>query len=386
MNFNDFEYHPSKLPTDSKELEEFWKQKEILFKEELKTLPQYQEYFKGFRPDCIEDFIKYYTSHKIYLLKSMERYIPYKIETKEMRYQQRTEQTFRIILQKKLFNMQCLWRAEKIEIPEIRLSMDFWYWEDHVEDCPFLEPVTEQEIEVMKMFLKSEDFVDRTQYWLSRWQDYEEMHYVDAEGFFEYLPEWYDFYDIHMGTTYIMDLPDIRGDKEEFYRKLVVKANRDEQLKKNGPAPPPTVGLPYLHTRHEDFTRFMQIAESEYVKILNKEFNRVIEANRFTEEDEDVEEAISLLREADHPIYMPGGLEWKEAIIKCGKQYINTIIANELDVVFESYQMLQDLKMTRSYDEQTLLEAYSHVELISIMENDVLRGRALNGEPRDFNF
>jgi hypothetical protein len=388
MNFNDFEYHPSKLPKDPKELDEFWKQKEIQFKEELKTLPQYLGYFKGVRPDCIEAFIKSYTSHKVYLLKRVEEYIPYKIETKEMRYQQRTERTFRIILQKKLFNIQCLWRAEKIEIPEIRLCADFYYWEDHVEDCPFLEPVTEQEIEVMKMFLRSDNYSDSTQHWLCRWQDYEDMHTVDEEGFLFYLPEWYDFYDIYMGTTYLMKLPNIRGDKESFYRKLTIQAYKDEQLKnkKDTPVLPPTIALSYLHARYEDFTRFMHVCENEYVKTLNKEFNKAREANRRTEEDEEVDEAIRLLEEAEQPVYMPGGLEWKEAIIKCGRQYINTIIADELDVVFESYQMLQDLKMTKSYDEKTLLEAYHQVKLINMMEEDILGGRELNGEPRDFNF
>ena len=61
------------------------------------------------------------------------------------------------ILQKKLFDMQCLWRAEKIIIPEINVSSDFRYWEANIFNCPFIEPVTENEIEIILKHLTKEE-------------------------------------------------------------------------------------------------------------------------------------------------------------------------------------------------------------------------------------
>ncbi len=43
------------------------------------------------------------------------------------------------IQQKKLFDAQCLWRAEQLDIPDIQICYDFMIWEKDILNCPFID-------------------------------------------------------------------------------------------------------------------------------------------------------------------------------------------------------------------------------------------------------
>ncbi len=387
MNFNNFEFHPSKLPADVHERQSFLEKKKQEFMKDLRENPRYKAFYDKYDPVSVDSFIVRYAAHKIRLIGSMDYYLELKDETKELRYRDRTEAIFWLIAQKKLFNMQCLWRAEKIEIPEVKITPHFDYWGNHIKECPFLDPVSSQEVEVMKQFLISNNYSDATQSWLCGWQDYNEITEQDENDDYDYMPEWYDFYDGRMGTGYLYKLPDIRGDKEDFYRSLVGKKNREER-EKNPPPPQPAYvpPPPRLFGNNDQINEFVSLYEDDYIKELqkgsSKQYKQIEE--KHTYEMDEIEEAIDLLSEAEYPVYMPGGLEWKEAIIKCGQQYINTIVASELDAVYEEYLMLHELGIRKNFTE--LEEEYRKDGLCKMIEDYMLEGRVLNGEPRDLNF
>ncbi|NJO68994.1 MAG: hypothetical protein HC830_06620 [Bacteroidetes bacterium] len=112
-----------------------------------------------------------YVRHKAHLA----RYYDTVIETsqkKVIRFRENAEKLIKIILQKKLFNLQLLWRAEQIQIKEISFSSEFRFWAEHISDCPFIPPVTQQELEVMKKFYGIENYDYILSYSAFEWQDY----------------------------------------------------------------------------------------------------------------------------------------------------------------------------------------------------------------------
>jgi len=77
-----------------------------------------------------------------------------------MQYQEEVNESFDLILHKKLFNLQLQWRAELVEIPQIRICGDFLFWKKRIRDCPFIDAVTSTEVEIMKRFLVDEQYVN----------------------------------------------------------------------------------------------------------------------------------------------------------------------------------------------------------------------------------
>src|SRR5665213_924310 len=84
--------------------------------EDLKNNSKYKEYFEQYRPDSIEEFIKSYSQQKgncwlrhgeMYLKLENDAHNWFRVEADKCLWE---------IQQKKLFNLQCLWRAEKIQL------------------------------------------------------------------------------------------------------------------------------------------------------------------------------------------------------------------------------------------------------------------------------
>ena len=111
-------------------------------KKDLETNPRYKEFFSRFRADSIPAFIDKIASDKAAC--EINGNAHKSLETgRILDPKERAEKGLWEIQQKKLFIKQCLWRAEKIELPDIKISYDFQYWEQNIKNCPFLEPVTE---------------------------------------------------------------------------------------------------------------------------------------------------------------------------------------------------------------------------------------------------
>lgn len=400
MRMEEWEYHQSKIPKNYPARSNFLDELEKKFEREiLENKSRYEDYFKPYDPASIDGFIKRYAEHKRGLVEHQEYQLQKLTETKELRYRERTEDAFRMIKQKKLFNMQLLWRAEQIKIPAIRISCDFQYWEEHIDECFFIEPVTEQEVSVMKQFLTDNNFSDTTKNWLIGWQDYDDLLIQDEEGDYDGMPEWYQFYDGRMGTGALLSLPDIRGVKEEEYADLARQEYHSEEKQQERIAaaaasgakpyvPPP----PMLHSSLESNNEFVNHFEDDYFREVQRGKwigDQVILGKNKKDyeplyDDEQVDDAIRLLNEADYPVYMPGGYEWSEAIVRCAQQYINKIISEEIDTLFEEYQMLLGIGI--GSPEKDYSAKYKSAGAVLIMEQFILRGREIKGEPKDFNF
>lgn len=387
MNFEDFKYHENNIKATHDEKQIFFEKLRDTFIEELKTQEKYQAFFKKFDPKSVESFIFHYASSKSDVAKYYAFYTDEKYLHKELRYREETEAVFENILQKKLWNLQLQWRAEEIELKEIRTSGDFLFWENHVQSCPFIPAVTEYELELMKQFMLDPNYKDKSPSRHYCGQHYDDLMSKDEHGEYEFMPEWYTYYDLYMGTSSLLLLPDTRGEKEDFYIKLSSK-KKAEEAKQAPPKPAYVPPPPYLHFGLDDMYKFAQEFEEDrhFVELfrIRKEMYKPKEIYSAIH-DEMVDEAISLLKEADKPVYMPGGLEWREAVVLCSERYLYEIIATELDVVYDEYKMFSEIGISQGNLEDVMKE-YEQDYISNLILESVLRGREINGEPRNLDF
>ena len=377
-------YHHSKIPEGVPEKVKFLDKLEKEFERDMLENPAYKEFFSKFQADTIEQFCKNYAAHKRHLLEFYDFQIKKLMVPKELEYREEAETVFELILQKKLFNLQLLWRAEKVSLPEIKLGIDFYFWEKNIHHCSFLEEVSPAEVSAMKQFLSDNNYSAYTRHWLCGWQDYDEIMEKDAEGDRDCMPEWYEFYDGRMGTGPLLLLPDIRGNKEDAYRKIYFDWAR-QQPADTTPAEPYVPSLPYLHGSRENYTEFMNLFENDYIKRAHLGYLKEYEPFPDPDYDADaVQMAIWTLEKADIPVYMQGGMIWHEAIVRCAQQYKNTIIAGELDAVYEDYLMKREMKISGS--SENLKEEYEKDHLHKLIKEQILKARSLAGEPENLDF
>jgi hypothetical protein len=185
-----------------------------------------------------------------------------------MQYQEEVNESFDLILQKKLFNLQLQWRAELVEIPQIRICGDFLFWKKRIRDCPFIDAVTSTEVEIMKRFLVDEQYVSTSNSWRVQWQDTKELVKKNKKGDMENYPQWYEYYDLQMGTSKLLLLPDIRGEKEEYY----IPACLEEEHKKNPIQSDNTFikPKPGLYGDPKVFNEFINLFEDKYFKFTSE--------------------------------------------------------------------------------------------------------------------
>lgn len=332
-----------------------------------------------------------YARRKSHLAQCYDYYFDIK-SGRDLHFRNDAETVLEAIKQKKLFNLQLKWRAEQIVIPEINFRYDFVFWGEHIDACTFLPPVTAGEIEVMKQYLKEEDaFNQLGNYTAYDWQDYDEfMSNDESDDPNENMPAWYEFYDSHMGTGFLLLLPNTRGKKEEYYEDLGRKDfhKKNEEERQLNPPPPYVPPPPHLYSDEKIIFEFVKTFETDkyflrLFEIYLEEQNRNAEKEQRTES---IDEALDLLQEATIPIMMPGGYEWHRAIIKCAKMYESEMIIKELDALYDEYRMFNELGIYKGSSSEELQKDYENDGIAQMLRGFILRGRELTGEPKDFNF
>jgi hypothetical protein len=390
MDFSDFEYHKDKVPSDYKENERFFQRLEDKFFEEIMASPKAAEFFKNYHPDSIRSFVVLYAGQKAHLARSYSYYEELR-QNKDLKFREKAEKVFEAIKQKKLFNLQLQWRAELITFKEISFSYDFVFWGEHINDCTFLPEIYAEDVELMKKYLLEDEeglSAIRDTY---DWQEHYDFMEKNEEGDYIYLPDWYEYYDNKMGTASLMLLPNKRGEKERFYEDLGRKEMarlREEEAKKN-PRPPYVPPLPYLTGNTNQMNEFSKLFEKDkyFLKLFEIYQEEEEEQKKIEHDSEFVEEAIQLLNEADETVYMPGGgLEWRQAIIKCAQIYEARKVCDELDALYSEYRMFRELGISRGETTEKLKEAYENHALVKMIRDFILKGREMSGEPADLNF
>lgn len=428
MQNEEYEFHYSKFPKKESDRVLFFAELRIKFEEDIKTNPLYDDFFTE-HGISRSRFANRWAFYKSNFLKLGEFLLNDHNISKEVRHQELTEKYYWLIAQKKLFNLQCLWRAGKVHIPSIYCSYHFWFWGENIRECPFLDPITETEIEVMKGFLL-ENNEDGDNYLDRELQDYRELAERDWDGNYCNYPEWFEYYDGRMGTGVLLQLQDVVGTAEERYLDVIRKkeqkerelalekerelalekerelaeqkerelaeqrerklANSPTQTDKNIPQPaapknPPPKKLKMV--LHADMKDFIEHFEHGYIQYLYRQFKRASEVPRNDYVGTDtLYLTIEELAKADEVIYSRGGMNWYDEIISCAARYQHTIIAEDISIIHEEYMMLRSLGMINFINQPDYTSGWDYSHFIKVVENRILDGRELLGEPRDFSY
>jgi hypothetical protein len=351
---------------------------------DLRTNPRYQEFFQQYSAKSVERFIDHYAKQKVRCLFLGEYYREeYRHLTKQ--FLDEAKERLWEIQQKKLFNLQCQWRAEQVTVPEIELCSDFDLLERRIQRCSFLPPITEQEVEFYKEYFASSECSYDDEVW--DWQEYDDWKNEmqdDSEG--PTYPEWYNFYDVRFGTQGLLNLPDTRQPKEEFYYNLALE--HEQQQRKQQPLP--QLALPrdprerlevYGSTRLEEFVR--QFESPQVLKYFLATRRNINEDSEYSKEDFD--NALQTLFEMKARVPMAASHSWRAAFFQTFTKYRKEQVLAAFDEAYKEYQQ----EIARNIQPFSYFDSDSSPYAVSAREDEkhyILRGRVLNGEPENLDF
>ena len=263
-------------------------------------------------------------------------------------------------------------------------------------------------MKLLKDYLKSEDYRPEGSFSRLAWQSHD-MFNNDIIPFFniEY-PAWYKYYDAQLGTGTLLNLPNIRGDKEHYY--LVERSRNSEKEqkkiekahKKNPPPPPAPKPLKLTDNIYGNIDLFiLEFEKDQHILELERLFKKrslslnyrenvkAVENETYNEhdiDDEVVEEAVRDLDAYETKIPMLGGFQWREAILITLENYKIQRIEELIDGIYDEYLMLEETGITTKRPKEIMLAELEADLDIAMRRGLVLEGRELLGEPRDFNF
>jgi len=346
---------------------------------DLRTNPRYKNFFEKYSAQSVERFIDYYAREKASCLCFGDMYVEEEDNLRQ-RFIDIAKERLWDIQQKKLFNLQCQWRAEQVELPGIELSMDFGFADDKIELCPFIPPITEQELEMYKQFLVDAD--DPLSEYILGWQHYDWWkHEMQKDSENDSYPEWYHFYDVRFGTQGLINLPDIRGDKEHFYYHLAIKdelERRQKTLPSLLPHDPRPELRPYDQKTIDTFVHLFEPPHIvKYYTADNKIFSKT---RRYL--GEDLADALQVIYNYKARVPVEAYHDWREGLYFAWQDFERQQIIASLDKVYQEYcheyQQKQNITGLQNYL-KTMESRQYEMRLI-------LRGRVLNGEPEDLSF
>ncbi len=390
--------------------------------EHLRTDPTYLAYFAKFNAESVEKFITEYASkkHNSY---TTEAFFKQSYESYKTYFLSHADRYIDQILQKKLFNLQCQWRACLIELPLVDIIDDFEYWslDNCIRACPFIPPITEDEIDLcIRFLLEDMDFGHCNNAYIEDFfQDYDKFKnqlFVDEhEGTPEAeavsrrscaeMPNLYHFFDTFQGTTHLINLPNIRGEKERPFEdkgQSLRYEEREKELKEKGMYKEPKrpnldaegrpltdADKPSLYTHNAD--EFIEQAEDERTKDMLKAYEHYKKRNHNLNYD-GLDEDIEVLKEFDEPIPIDALSDWRIAVRLAAARFRQKKAAEMLPYAYDSYL----LEFDEGEDvEQIIAQRVAHVKYnnqyniydqLLRCKKEFLNGReALTGK-RDFDY
>lgn len=348
--------------------------------EDLIKNPRYKDFFEKYNERSVKSFIDSYKSGKANWIMLGETFAVVE-QNKILKYTTIANEKLWEIQQKKLFNLQCQWRAEAITIPEITISYDFKYWEQFIKQCPFITPITENEYDLYREYILSDDFeIDKWRY--NTWQDYDEYKtdYNNEDG--SEIPAWYQFYDQRMGSGSLFLLPDVRGEKEDLYLKLFYE-NQRKQKPELFAVKASIDTRPYLNYYDlKTLEHFVETFEDLKIRDVYRAMKNL--QSDSLDYNEELMNAIEILKQAGN-IELSYAGNWRESILKTASNYEKEKIYDAFTLAYKNY--LNRLKMGIGFNNDLPEDSIEHItSLVSGYKDRILKGRVLNGEPEDFNF
>ncbi len=330
-------------------------------REYLTSHERYLAYYAMHNPLTINRFIIEYAAIKQEIFINIGTY-KNAYERHKMQFLSDADRYIDIILQKKLFNLQCQWRAGLVQLPFVDICADFVYWQHHIRSCPFIAPITPEELDICIGFLK--EHIDHSEALFgefSDWQNYQgyknyrlqlqnpnaktkylTIHYDSAV-----IPDIYNYFDKAQHTVSWLDLPDKRGQKEEIYIREGYKIkykNLKEKLKTESD----WANLANEETLEEasdsqpglyafDPIDFIKIAEDAETQEAFKYYFHQRRLGHWKEEDDETQMYFDFLKAFDEPIRIDGHENWRTALALSARRFKQNKIAEMLPYAYDSH-------------------------------------------------
>jgi hypothetical protein len=352
---------------EEKELKTKWRK-------ELEQNEDIQKHFQKYNQHSINSFINTYLTFKYSWYRFGDFYQEL-INKEQAQWILKAHDHLKFILQKKLFDLQCLWRAEQIKIDEVKICFDFKLWGNDILNCPFLEHITQQEISLYQEYLMQENIKANDDDY-TEWQNYEEIK-EDYNNSDSEMPEWYEFHNTRTGNNQFLLLPNIRGQKEAFYTQLVFEKNLKILETQQNDTISNVDQRPFLSSYNEDLATFVSKFED---KDFQKKFKYYTQCNNNYSDNEYYENILSELLNTKEPIPIKAHYDIKQAIENAYHHYNCLKIANHLPIAYNQY--LFNLKMGFIIEGDDKFYPSLREKIIK----NILEGRVLNGEEPTLDF
>lgn len=334
-NFDDNSFKNSHIDKNIENLEneKFLKNQ---WRKEIAESLVIQKHFLNYKQWSVDNFIDHYISEK-YLIHTYGDMYKDILDRNRDQWIDFAHEALNAILQKKLFDKQCLWRAEEIVIKEIEIAYDFEIWENRIFECPFIEEITQHDIAMYEGFLSAID-TNIDELLNNDWQNYDDIKaaYANENDEFDEIPKWYEYNNTRTGNSQLLLLPDIRGQKESFYLGCHYAKHKAENPETLSDQQTENFNKPILESLNKkNIEYFINTFEN---KELQKKYQYYNAGNTYQNIDKErISELMIDILDIDEPIAIEANYNMLDAIQKAYNNYrIKKIIAH-LPIAFEQY-------------------------------------------------
>lgn len=346
--------------------------------QELETSKPVQEYLQHFNEIAAQSFMDHYLKLKYQWFTHADVAVK-ENQNNLLQWMDTAFLHLEFILQKKLFDAQCLWRAEEVTYKEIEICYDFRIWEHDIFNCPFISPITEEDITQYIAFLQTEN-ADPTTFVNGYWQDHKEIKaaYNNSSNKRNF-PDWYEFVNNQNSMNLLLLLPNTRETKEDFYMDLHKVETSLQTSEKENRQLNNADNRPWINFYDDKIIKnFVAKYESKAVQSIYKEFRFL---HRNDEKTKYINSLTEALMSADELIPVEANTNWYKALEQALKTHQTKKLIDALPVAWEQYNM--NIEMGIAFSKKNIA---IHTHIRSIYATGILNGRVLNGEEENFNF
>lgn len=347
---------------------------------ELNTKKEYCDYFNQFHPDSVKNFKEQFARYKANSLLYGEVYERME-EEKALEYRQEAINMLWEIQQKKLFTLQCKWRAGLINLPGIKITEEFRQIEKEISSCTFLPLVSQEELDEYMEYLEEAPPL--------KVFNFEEYQYYDhmVGSFADYLkkleedpirnPYYRWWFNKHGDDE--LKLPDKRGEREEHYwRQTINEGQAQVERIKNDPSYDNRPCI-FAHTDAHFTLLAEQFGEEKILEFLSvkKEIDHMYSEWGW------FDDALELLKEAGEEWPIEFHKEWKYAIIEAGLRYKLLMTMKALPIVYDEYLFRIENHIAPEPPDYERKDYWT--DMIQLKLKQILRGKELLGEKGEWD-
>ncbi len=320
------------------------------------------------------------------------------LEDQNLRFREKAEELLWQIQQKKLFDLQCRWRANQVTLPGVEIVEDFDYWNDRLHRCPFVPAITDEEFALYQAYAESSDF-DEDESCDQDYDRYKQEQTGDPDDGGIEMPEWYQFHNARTGAGALLLLPNVRGERQAHYEQVYQqhRAARSEVEKAAAPVaevpppPPPPPATPdprpplTWHDWHSENPKPDRAALDFLRRFADPgvlQHYKAVASTRFDDRAK-VQRAFDVLLEVRETVTMVAHPNWREAIQLTAARYQREQTVAALTAVYEDYRLREQLNLAQAPYTEYPDQSYA----VLVWEKmGVLKGRILSGEPATFDY